>query len=328
MPEIHIPEVYVVRAEFGTYTKYFLDGGYVGIGWLDNNDLSLVKIREEIKRLYEEDNPEDKSVYVIGQQVGQISRFLFEIKPGDYIITPDSNTEYIHWGILKDEPYYYDPATDGCYYRHRREVDWKDKIQRSKFSVPFQNSIRSSLTVFKVIHKNNFFKTIGKHELVQEIEDKTHKSVNEIVLERILELTAVEFETLITHLLTALGFEAKHTGKVGDEGVDATGELDLYGIAKIDLYVQVKRYGIDKKINSGTVRALRANIPSGAQGAFFTTADFQESALQVAVEPGFPRIGTINGEQLVDLLSEKWEELQLPEELENKLGLKRGLVLE
>ncbi len=139
-------------------------------------------------------------------------------------------------------------------------------------------------------------------------------------------MTAKEFEILITHLLTALGFEAKHTGKVGDEGVDATGELDLYGIAKINLYVQAKRYKLGAKIKANTVRALRQNIPSGAQGTFFTTADFQNAALKVAVEPGFPRIGTINGEQLVDILSEKWEEL--PEEIRTKLGLKRGLVVE
>ena len=105
-----------------------------------------------------------------------------------------------------------------------------------------------------------------------------------------------------------------------------TGELDLYGIAKINLYVQVKRYQTKAKIKASTVKALRQNIPSGAQGAFFTTADFQDAALKVAIESGFPRIGTVNGEQLVDLLSEKWD--SLPDEIRAKLGLKRGLVLE
>lgn len=321
-----MPDVYVVRAEFGTYTNHFLKGGYVAIGWLISYDLSQVKTKDELKKLYEQDNPGEKSVYVIGQQVGQIYRFLFEMKPGDYVITPDNNTEYIHYGVLKNEPYYYDKGEDGCPNNHRRKIKWEEKIERSQFSVPFQNSIRSALTVFSVAHKSNFFETIGKTQYVEIDQVRTHKRVNEVVLERILQLTTEEFEILVTHLLTALGFESKHTGKIGDGGVDATGELDIHGIAKINLYVQAKRYNIGTKVNASTVRALRQNIPSGAQGSFFTTADFQDSALKVAVESGFPRIGTINGDQLVDLLSEKWEEL--PEEIRKKLGLKRGLVLE
>ncbi len=29
-----MPEVYVVRAEFGRYTEDFLKGGYAAIGWM------------------------------------------------------------------------------------------------------------------------------------------------------------------------------------------------------------------------------------------------------------------------------------------------------
>ncbi len=147
-----MPDIYVVRAEFGTYANHFLDGKYAAIGWLPDYDLSGIQTKDEIKELYEKDHPDEKSVYVIGQQTGQIYRFLKEIKPGDYIITPNNNTEYIHWGILEDNPYYYDSLEDGCPFRHRRKVEWEGMIQRSQFSVPFQNSIRSSLTVFSVVH--------------------------------------------------------------------------------------------------------------------------------------------------------------------------------
>lgn len=75
---------------------------------------------------------------------------------------------------------------------------------------------------------------------------------------------------------------------------------------------------------AGTVKALRQSIPAGGQGAFITTADFQNAASDVALEAGFPRIGLVNGRQLVDLLVEHW--LKLPEDFRNKLGLKPGLV--
>ncbi|MBK8850493.1 MAG: hypothetical protein IPN73_10085 [Saprospiraceae bacterium] len=151
-------ELYCVRAEFGTFTKYFIDGNYVAIGWLPNHDLSAIKSRDEIYPLYKKEYPKDISNVVIGQQVGQIARFLLEMKAGDYVITPAQDTEFIYYGIMEENAYHYATLGDGCPYRHRKKVRWhKEPIQRSQFSVPFQNTIRSSLTVFYISHKKNFF---------------------------------------------------------------------------------------------------------------------------------------------------------------------------
>ena len=35
-----VTSVWCVRAEFGTYAKQFVEGGYVAIGWMPNSDLS------------------------------------------------------------------------------------------------------------------------------------------------------------------------------------------------------------------------------------------------------------------------------------------------
>lgn len=139
-------------------------------------------------------------------------------------------------------------------------------------------------------------------------------------------MDATEFEILIQHLLTALGFEgAEHTGKTGDGGVDARGELNISNLAKMKIFVQAKRYKLGQKINANVVKALRQSIPFGGQGAFITTCDYHKKALEIAIEPGFPRIGLVNGRQLVDLLAEHWEDI--PEDFKDKLGLKVGLVL-
>jgi predicted Mrr-cat superfamily restriction endonuclease len=318
-------ELYCVRAEFGTYTKQFLDGNYVAIGWLDD-DLSDINSREELYPLYKESFPNDTSNVVIGQQVGQIARFLLEMKPGDYVITPALDTEFIYYGIIADKPYFLGTNADGCPFLQRKIVKWhKEPIQRSQFSVPFQNTIRSSLTVFYISHKKNFFTTIGKPELVPDSEKKIEFDYYISILNKILELDDQEFEILITHVLNALGFEgSEHKGKVGDGGVDATGELNVANMAKIKLFVQAKRYKLGSRINANVVKALRANIPAGGQGAFITTADYQKAAKEIAVEQGFPRIGLINGEQLVDILAEHWNDI--PVEFREKLSLKIGLV--
>jgi restriction system protein len=145
------------------------------------------------------------------------------------------------------------------------------------------------------------------------------------VLDQVLELDDKEFEILVGHLLTALGFEGSEvTGKTGDGGVDATGELNVSNLAKVKVFVQAKRYKLDSKIAASVVKQLRQAIPFGGQGAYITTADFQKSAHDVALEPGFPRIGLVNGRQLVDLLVEHWDDI--PQEFQGLLGLRPGLV--
>jgi len=318
--------IYCVRADFGKYAEQFISGGYVAIGWLPKDDLSGVTSREEIYSLYKEEYPNDTSNIVIGQQVGQIARFLLEIRSGDYVVTPAQNTEFIYYGVVEENAYFFADGSDGCPFLHRKRVKWhKTPIQRSQFSVPFQNTIRSSLTVFSINHPKNFFTTIDQSQLIPESEKRTEFDYYTSILNRILELDDKEFEILITHILTALGFEgSEHTGKVGDGGVDATGELDVANMAKIKLFVQAKRYKLDARIQGNVVKALRANIPAGGQGAFITTADFQKQAKEIALEIGFPRIGLINGRQLVDILAEHWNDI--PKDFQDKLNLKVGLV--
>ena len=326
-----MPTIFCTRAEAGTFNPQFLAGNYIAIGWLADTDLSSITSKDPLYDLYKKAYPHDTSNVVIGQQVGQISRFLLDIQPGDYVITPPVNTEFINYGIVADDgqpSYFYEPnSADGCPYPHRRRVVWHPKpIARSSFSVPFQNSIRSSLTVFRVGSEQNFFEVIGATGLVKPIDKKQEYDYYTTVLNRILEFDDKEFEVFVTHLLSAIGFEgAEHTGKPHDGGVDATGELNVFNLAKIKVFVQAKRYKLEKKIDAETVRNLRKSIPSNGQGAFITTAGFQPKAAEVAVEANFPRIGLINGRQLVDILSEHWDDM--PPELQDKLGLKKGLVL-
>lgn len=314
-----------VRAEFGKFSKAFVEGGYVAIGWLEKLDLKDCTNRDDLQRLYRQTYPNDTSNIVVGQQVGQIGRFLFEIMPKDIVFTPDSNTELLHVGTVSPG-YVYQPNDQACPYPHRRIVDWaKQPILRSSLSVPLQNTMRSSLTVFGISQVDEVLRLLGRSSEVS-VSMERHYDPYETVLDQVLALDHKEFEILVGHLLTALGFEGSEViGKTGDGGVDATGELNVSNLAKVKVFVQAKRYKIGSKIAGSTVRQLRQAIPFGGQGAFITTADFQKQAFDVALENGFPRIGLVNGHQLVDLLIEHWDDI--PSEFQDRLALKRGLVL-
>jgi len=319
-------DLWCVRAEFGRYTRHFVEGGYIGIGWLSQTDLSDVTARDELYPLYRAGHPDDTSNIVVGQQVGQIARFRLDMRAGDHVITPAADTEWLHHGKLAPEPsYYFAGEDDGCPYRHRRRVDWaKDRLRRADMSVPFQNTIRSSLTVFAVSQRDEFLVAIGEADAAILQEAAAYDPYG-AVLDQVLELDDKEFEILVGHLLTALGFEGSEvTGKTGDGGVDATGELNVANLAKVKVFVQAKRYRQGSRVTANTVKQLRQAIPFGGQGAFITTADFRRAAHEVALEPGFPRIGLVNGRQLVDLMVAHWD--AIPLEFKERLGLRPGLV--
>ena len=318
--------VWCVRAAVGRYADQFVQGGYVAIGWIEQVNLSGIETREELYPIYRQAHPGDTSNVVIGQQVGQIARFLLDMQSGDYVITPAADTETLFFGQIEASPsYHYAPGDPGCPYPHRRRVKWSNKrLKRGSFSVPFQNTIRSSLTVFSVSQRDEFLATIGQTSGPGRAPAEQSDPYR-VVLEQILELDAKEFEILVGHLLTALGFEGSEvTGKPGDGGVDATGELNVSNLAKVKVFVQAKRYQLGATVSGNVVKQLRQAIPFGGQGAFITTAGYQANASDVALEPGFPRIGLINGRQLVDLLIEHWDDI--PEDFRALLGLKPGLV--
>lgn len=246
-------------------------------------------------------------------------------RAGDIVITPDINTELLHHGTV-NAGYRYMPSDPSCPYPHRRNVSWSNgPLLRSSLSVPLQNTMRSSLTVFSVSQVDEVLRLVGRAAEIPEPHGRPYDPYT-VVLEQVLVLDDKEFEILVGHLLTALGFEGSEVvGKTGDGGVDATGELNVANLAKVKVFVQAKRYKLGSRITASTVRQLRQAIPFGGQGAFITTADFQRQAFDVALESGFPRIGLINGHQLVDLLVEHWD--NIPAEFQDRLSLKRGLVL-
>ena len=316
--------VWCVRSEFGKYTDDFVSGGYAAVGWIRGSDLTGITDREEFRRLYREDQPKDTDARV-GANVGQIYRFMVDVNLGDYIITPTTDSALLRYGQVKSAPSYEPKHDDNCPFPHRRRVDWeKQPLNRKELSIPLQYSMRAQKTVFAVKHREDFLLAVGRPDLV-ETPVTAHYDAYDMVLKRLLDMDAQQFEILVGHLLTAIGFDDPQViGKPGDGGVDVTGDLNVSGLATIKFFVQVKRYTPVRSVTANEVKHLRSSIPQAGQGAFITTSKFKQSAFDVASEPGFPPIGLINGHQLIDLLIEHWAAFD--PEFQDQLGLKPGLV--
>ena len=154
--------VWVVRSEYGTYSSHFVKGGYVAAGWLREHDLTASTSREAVVDLYKVEHPDQKSS-TAGANAGQLATFVFDISPGDYVITPRSNTEWLDYGLVLDEPLYCAPDTDdGCPFPHRWKIEWADDpLRRWDLSIPLQKTVGAQKTVFRVSHVGEFLERIG-----------------------------------------------------------------------------------------------------------------------------------------------------------------------
>ena len=321
------PKVWVVRADGGKETQNCVDGGFTGIGWNETGDLSDVADRTAIAELWAEIASEEDGPGARGQVVGVLTRFVHEMRVGDWVITPGSNSQQLHYGRIIGEYRHESNPSDNCPYLHRRDVRWRRKtLDRSELSAPFFNTLNSYLTVFNARHRAEFFARIGLASAVPARADTMSPQMDphELAIESILQLKARDFELLTGHLFAAMGFEISVTQLTNDGGVDFDGVLRFSNIARISVVGQVKRYKRGRRVNRKAVVDLRGRIPNGAQGVFVTTSDYAKTARAEAEEPGFARVGLINGEQLVDLLTQHWS--GIPEDFRTQLALKPGLV--
>lgn len=324
--EIQTPIVHMVRADGGKYTHAFKNGGYVAIGWFEEQDLSPIlqtNNKEALKTAYQQ-RYQDSSNVRVGQNTGTIWRFLTEIKVGTYVVTPTDDSSKLLVGKVIGNYYFASAAVDSPL-PHRKKVEWfAEPLYRNALSIPTQNTVGSLLAVFKI---PQYDEILGPYNVpfpaTQSKVIVTEEAINELILSTILQLSAEDFEILVTELLGAIGFEAKHVGKSGDGGVDVEGTLRVYDFATVDLKVQVKRY-TQNKIGHTDIKHFRSSVPEKSQAAFVTTADFNNKAREEAGKAGFKKIGLINGKQLVGILVKYYDSLS--PELQEKLNLQRTLI--
>src|SRR5215217_186090 len=134
--EMMIRTAYCVRAKGGEYADAFKTGGYAAVGWLPDEDLSGVLDAIALGDVYDSEYPNDGGVRR-GLNLGQIGKFLWEVKAGDVVVTPMKPPERLLIGVVGSDYYYEATPDDGCPYPHRKKVEWLDEpVWRSSFSVP------------------------------------------------------------------------------------------------------------------------------------------------------------------------------------------------
>jgi restriction system protein len=326
--------VFVLRADFGRYTSTFEKEGYIGIGWfeVDPQGWDLTN-KEFLKEKYRQVFPNDPSMRM-NQNVGQINRFVNDIKIGDLVLSPYMDNQLLV-GRIESDLYFKSDNTSP--YPWRKAVKWyKEKIDRHTLSVPLQNTLRSSLTCFNVNSADEVLVQLGlldKGLVETSTGAKYEPTTNlELIRKRFLELDATEFEYLVSYLLRTLGFEpTQEIGKVGDGGIDFEGVLDVSGIASINLQVQVKRY--DKGvIGEEAIKSFRGALKENFQGCFITLSTFNKKAMENAADKDRKKIQLIDGKIFTEIFIEQYDKIidsmykDDNDDLAGKLKFKKSLL--
>jgi restriction system protein len=118
--------------------------------------------------------------------------------------------------------------------------------------------------------------------VVSEIE-QYNKQTRKALLAKLHSMEPVDFEDLVSRLLTAMGFEmVEVTRYSGDGGIDVRGTLVIGDVIRMKMAVQAKRW--KKNVQAQMIRDLRGSIGVHEQGLIITTSDFSKGAKSDAVQ--------------------------------------------
>jgi len=185
-----------------------------------------------------------------------------------------------------------------------------------KFYGAIENSARG---VWSLTEKGSTLEEVDKKDVVHVVREQMKKNKQETsdgdepnhkiewqeeLLDVILEMSPSAFERLIQRILRESGFvQVEVTGQSGDGGVDGHGILRLGGLLSFHVIFQAKRW--KGAVGSSQVRDFRgAMVGRADKGLLITTGAFTKDALKEASRDGAPAIDLIDGDQLVEKLTQ------------------------
>lgn len=120
---------------------------HICIGWSDLGDLSEIKDKNDLAILY--DAHFEKNNRGRGQDIGQIWRFINDVKEGDYVIFAENSV--FHIGRIESDYYFDKTVYEGQSndYKNTRKVRWlKKNISRSVLSSDLHNSLKTAMSIW------------------------------------------------------------------------------------------------------------------------------------------------------------------------------------
>lgn len=328
--------LWLVRAgEYGEQEHGALENNIVTIGWNELPDLSAVKTRDALAKLYAERWPAAKKM-AAANYIGQIWRFIHDIQKGDLVALPLKTQSAVAIGKVKGDYEYKELAHN---IKHIRRVEWLKTIPRSSFDQDILYSLGAFMTVCRV-ERNDAEDRVIKLLKAAEV---ARESVKPEVPEEAIDIESIAKDQIVKHvgakfkghdlarlvdaILQAQGYITMMSPPGPDGGVDILAAQGPLGFDKPGVCAQVKSSSSQADVKvlrelQGVMSRLRAE-----QGLLVSWGGFTAEALREARDAFF----SIRLWDQGDLLEEVFKYYdRLGDALKAELPLKRmwGLVLE
>ena len=237
--------------EGGKYVEEGNAKNFIAIGWEKLGDLTwLLKCESDqtasnkLKDVYRNaygTNGKELSNNKVGIECGEILRFVRTINENDIILVPNPTARNVIVGRVTSGYSWKENWGDKCPYTNRRSVSWIKTVSRSGLSVKLKNSLVWLTLVSLQDHAAEVESFVSgiKRPNTPPVQ-VTGAELRHKLIERMKDLDSRQFEELISHLLSIIGFESANRQHVADGGIDIDGVLNTE-LGSINLKVQVKR---------------------------------------------------------------------------------------
>lgn len=317
-----------IHAKGGKLESILLQRDQLAIGWAALEDLTpIAHDRELLKAKLAAALPAEKPG-AIPVYAGQLFRFVNELKVGDTVVYRSTADGLIHLGEVTG-PYVHDPDEDAAH-PNRRPVKWLKTVPITSVSQGALYELGSAMTFFQLKNYAEEWAQLlagaattvaaaESDETVASVSAATQQNTRDFILKRLAtELKGHPFAHFVADLLGSMGYRTRVSPEGVDGGIDIVAHLDELGFQPPIVRVQVK--SSEGTIGGPTVAELMGNLGAGEYGLFVTLGTFAPQARQKVKS----NIRLINGEELVDLILEHYE--QLDSRYKRVIPLKRMYV--
>jgi len=310
--------LWMIRAgEKGIFIDDFINENIVAIGWMEIGDLSNITNKNDLENEIELTYP-DWTKGQITNSVGQIYRFLFEIKIGDKVITYNPTTRMYHIGTITGE-YEYQPKIIK-WLPNIRSVKWENKIFRDRLRVQTKNSLGAIQTLFKpseeavsevfsiISGKTSQIEESDQEKETEEIRRDIIERAHEFIKDKISSLSWEEMQDLVAGILRGMGYKTRISPPGPDRGVDIIASPDGLGLTQPRIFIEVK-HRINTQIGSKDIRSLiGGRNPQQDKCLFVSTGGFSKDAKLEAERSHIP-LTLLNLDDITNLLIQQYEHL-------------------
>jgi restriction system protein len=308
--------MWMVRAGEGAFLiDRFKNENKVVIGW-EIGDLTNVKNLNEIKNLLRE-----RSDWKDGQiniAASQISKFRFDFKKKDYVLSYDPQERVYLVGELVsdyiyDDMFYPDNPLEYC---DVRLVNWLGTVNRDDLSTSTKNTLGAISTIFKInptASKEILDALKGvKHSEGEETEDEELISLKQDILaksqefikDKMLDLDWEEMQELVAGVLRAMDYKTIVSSKGPDRGRDILASPDGLGLSEPRIVVEVKhRKG---QMGSSEIRSFTGGLRPGDKGLYVSTGGYSKEAKYEGERSNNP-VTLVDADMLVSLVIQYYD---------------------